>query len=135
MGGLFATYTLLHQPSAFRRYVIGSPWLCWNWEVSTAYEAQYAEGHDDLDATVFICAGADEDVLPPATPEPMAEQFRTADTAKLTEKLALGLESRGYPNLRLTSRIFPEETHFTIPPILVAHGLRAVFVAEREGTS
>jgi predicted alpha/beta superfamily hydrolase len=133
MGGLFATYTLLHQPSAFRRYVIGSPWLCWNRDVSTAYEAQYAGEHADLDATVFLCAGADEEVLPPAMPEPMVGQFRGADTAELTRQLAAGLESRGYPSLRLTTRIFPEETHFTIPPILVAHGLRSVFAVEREG--
>ncbi len=130
-GGLFATYTLLHQPSAFTRYVIGSPWLCWNREVTTAYEAQYAEAHSDLDATVFLAAGADEDVLAPGLPEPMAAPFRNADTAELTRQLAAGLESRGYPSLRLTTRILPEVTHFTMVPILVAMGLRAVFEAER----
>ena len=131
MGGLFATYTLLHRPSAFGRYVIGSPWLCWNREVSTSYEAGYAWEHDDLDATVFLCAGADEDVLPSAMPELIASEFRGADTAELTRQLSSALEGRGYPSLRLTTRIFPEETHFTIAPILVAHGLRAVFAAER----
>ncbi len=35
-GGLFAAYTLLHRPSSFRRYVIGSPTLSWNRSVSTA---------------------------------------------------------------------------------------------------
>lgn len=131
MGGFFATYTLLHRPSSFRRYVIGSPWLTWNRPVSTAYEAQYAEAHDDLDATVFLCAGADEEVLPPLMPPPTVQQFRGADTAELTRQLAAGLESRNYPNLRLTTRIFPEETHFTIPQLLLGHGLRAVFAAER----
>ena len=65
-------------------------------------------------------------------PEPTAATFRAADTARLTRELGETLESRGYPSLRLTTRIFPEETHFTIPPILIAHGLRAVFAAERE---
>ncbi len=130
-GGLFATYTLLHRPSSFRRYVIGSPSLCWNRNVSTAYEAQYAETHDDLDATVFLCAGADEEVLPPALPALAVEQLRGADTAELTRRLGTSLASRGYPSLRLTTRIFPEETHFTILPILGGQGLRAVFAAER----
>jgi predicted alpha/beta superfamily hydrolase len=133
--GLFGTYTLFHRPSAFRRYVIGSPQLCWNREVSTAYEAEYAATHDDLDATVFLCAGADEEVLAPAMPDPVVGQLRGADTAKLTRELGESLESRGYPSLNLTTRIFPEETHFTMPALLIAHGLRAVFAAERGGAS
>jgi predicted alpha/beta superfamily hydrolase len=134
-GGLFGTYTLFHRPSAFRRYVIGSPLLCWNREVSTGYEAEYAAKHDDLDATVFLCAGADEEVLPPAMPDAVVGQLRGVDTAKLTRELGERLESRGYPSLNLTTRIFPEETHFTIPAILIAHGLRTAFAAEREGAS
>ena len=30
MGGLFGLYTLFHQPKAFKRYVIGSPWQEWD---------------------------------------------------------------------------------------------------------
>lgn len=132
MGGLFGAYTLLHELSAFRRYVIGSPWLCWDRDVSTGFEAAYAASHDDLDATVFLCAVTDEGLLPPGLPAPMAEMFRVADRAKLTRELGDALESRGYPNLWLTTRIFPEKTHFTIPGILITHGLCAVFAAERE---
>jgi predicted alpha/beta superfamily hydrolase len=131
--GLFGTYTLFHRPSAFRRYVIGSPQLCWDREVSTAYEAEYAAKHGDLDATVFLCAGSDEEVLPPAMPEPVVGQLRGADTAKLTRELGESLDNRGYPSLKLTTRIFPEETHFTMPALVIAHGLRTVFAAEREG--
>ena len=58
LGGLFGVYTLFHRPAAFRRYIIGSPWLCWDVETTTAYEAAYAADHSDLDATVFIAAGA-----------------------------------------------------------------------------
>ena len=65
LGGLFGVYTLLHRPAAFRRYIIGSPWLCWDVETTTAYEPAYAADHSDLDATVFLAAGAHEDVLPP----------------------------------------------------------------------
>jgi predicted alpha/beta superfamily hydrolase len=131
--GLFGTYALFHRPSAFRRYVIGSPTLCWDREVSTAYEAAYAATHDDLDATVFLCAGSDEELLPPAMPDFVAQDLRGADTARLTRELGDVLAGRGFPALDLTTRIFPEQTHFTMPALLMAHGLRAVFAAEREG--
>jgi predicted alpha/beta superfamily hydrolase len=133
--GLFGTYTLLHQPAAFRRYVIGSPTLCWNREVSTTYEAAYAATHDDLAATVFLCAGSDEEVLPPAMPDFVAQDLRGADTARLTAELGDALAGRGFPSLDLTMRIFPEQTHFTMPALLMAHGLRTVFAAEREGAT
>ena len=127
MGGLFGVYTLFHRPAAFRRYVIGSPWLCWDPETATAYEPAYAADHTDLNATVFMAAGADEDVLPPAQPPAGQSLFRAADTAAHTRRLAEALEQRRYPSLDLTWRIFPEVTHFTMSGILVAHGLRAVY--------
>jgi predicted alpha/beta superfamily hydrolase len=133
--GLFGVYALLHQPSAFRRYVICSPSLSWDRSVSTGYEAAYAAGHHDLDATVFLCAGADEEVLPPAMPDVVAGQLRGTDTAALTQEFGDALAGRGYPSLSLTTRIFPEQTHFTMPPIAIAHGLRSVFAAEREGAA
>ncbi len=58
-------------------------------------------------------------------------ELRDANTAELTRQLAAGLESRDYPSLRLTTRIFLEVTHFTMGPVVVAHGLRAGFEAER----
>jgi hypothetical protein len=39
------------------------------------------------------------------------------------------LTSRHYPNLKLKTLIFPEETHYTVVFGLVAHGLRYVFQA------
>ena len=131
MGGLFATYVLFTAPTAFTRYVIGSPFLCYDREVSTGYESRYAAEHDDLPATVFLCAGADEEVLSPALPPPYVRTFRGADTAKLTRELGESLGGRGYPSLKIATRIFPGETHATTPPILFAHGLRCVFEAER----
>lgn len=133
-GGLFGVYALFHQPAAFRRYVIGSPWLCWNRPVSTSYEAEYAESHDDLDAVVFLGAGANEAVPPAGMPAAAAEQLRNADTTELTLELGAALERRGYSGLRLTTRIFPEETHVSVLPLLISQGLRAVFAADLPGS-
>ncbi len=127
-GGLFGTYTLLNQPNAFRRYLIGSPWLTYDHPLCFKYEETYAADHDDLPATVFLAAGADEDVLQPGVDPAILPILSDAKTAAYTRELAAKLESRNYPSLNLTMRIFAEETHYTLPPILIAHGLRRVFL-------
>jgi len=127
MGGLFGTYVLLNSPQAFNRYVIGSPWLCWDHPISFGFESDYASAHDDLPATVFMAAGGDEHVLYPNLPEPIRPIFADADTANLTQQMSDKLVARGYPGLNLTTRVLPDETHFTIMGALIAQGLRVVF--------
>jgi ferri-bacillibactin esterase len=129
MGGLFGTYVLLNHPGFFKRYVIGSPWLCWNKPLSFDYEAAYAADHRDLDAVVFLAAGGAEDVLSPALDPGLVKIFEAAETEALTVRMGELLARRNYPSLRLKTLIFPEETHFTVPFGLIAHGLRWVFSA------
>src|SRR5690349_20360237 len=59
-GGLFVTHALFSDPSAFRRYGIGSPSYWWDDGVMFETEARYAESHDDLRARVFVSVGAYE---------------------------------------------------------------------------
>lgn len=131
MGGLFGTWVLLHHPAAFNRYVIGSPWLCWDEQTSTGWEAAYAASHTDLPATVFLAAGAEEHIRGPYAAEWLSPAFARADTAGHTRRLGDALAAPGYPGLRPTTRILPEETHFTVAGALIAQGLRNVF-APRE---
>jgi hypothetical protein len=63
MGGLFGLYTLFNHHGFFRRYVIGSPEMDWDYPRCFDYEANYAAGHKDLDAIVFLSAGGAERVL------------------------------------------------------------------------
>ncbi|MGD9934257.1 MAG: alpha/beta hydrolase [Dehalococcoidia bacterium] len=127
MGGLFGTWTLFHHTEAFNRYVLGSPWLCWDEAVSTGWEAEYAAGHSDLAASVYLAAGAEEHIRGPYAQEWMIATFARADTAGHTRRLGDALAARAYPSLRLTTRILPDETHFSINGALVAQGLRKVF--------
>jgi predicted alpha/beta superfamily hydrolase len=127
MGGLFGIYTLLNHHGFFRRYVIGSPWICWDYPRCFDYEANYAAAHDDLDAIVFLSAGGAEDVLSPASDPAIRATFSKADTAAHTVRMGQLLASRHYPSLKLKTLIFPEETHFTVAFALTAHGLRYVF--------
>ena len=139
-GGLFATYTLLHEPDTFQRYIIGSPSLWWDDQVVFEYEARYADQHDDLQARVFIAAGGHETAehdeaqlskLPAAMRRPMLE-FQEAmhgrvQMVEVIEPFVDALRGRSYANLDLTLHIFPGETHGSVPPMTISRGLRTVF--------
>jgi predicted alpha/beta superfamily hydrolase len=127
MGGLFGCYTMFNHPGFFKRYIIGSPWICWNNPLVFDYEEQYAATHDDLDAIVYIAAGGAEHVMSPAFDPSATAIFDAADTEAHTRRLGELLAGRNYPNLTLKTMIWPEETHFTVPYSLIPHGLRYVF--------
>jgi hypothetical protein len=129
MGGLFGVYTLFNHPGFFRRYVIGSPEMDWDFPRCFDYEANYAAGHKDLDEVVFLSAGEAERVLSATLGPAMATIFAKADRAGHTARMGELLASRKYPSLKLKTLIFPEETHFTVVYALIPHGLRYVFQA------
>ena len=129
MGGMFGCYALLKHHGFFDRYVVGSPWICWDPPLVFDYEADYAAENDDLDAVVFLAAGGAEDALSPMLAPTLVETFRAANTAEHTQRLGSLLAGREFPNLRLKTVIFPDETHFTVPFALIPHGLRYVFNA------
>ena len=130
MGGLFALYTLFNKPESFKRYIIGSPWIEWDYPLCFDYEEKYAENNDDLEAIVYLAAGADEHILGPYHKDlsPGSYKiFKEARTADSTKKMIDKLEARKYPSLKLTGRILEEETHFTIMGPLIAKGIKTVF--------
>ena len=130
MGGLFGLYTLFHQPKAFKRYVIGSPWQEWDHPKTFEYEENYAENHEDMEAIVYMASGAEEHIIGPYLGKinpVMVEIFSEAKTAEYTLQMIDKLKGRQYPNLKLKGLILEEETHFTITGALFARGLRHVF--------
>ena len=69
----------------------------------------------------------EEHVRGPYAGDWVTPAFARADTAGHARRLGDALAGRNYPGLRLTTRILPEETHFTISGALLAQGLRNVF--------
>lgn len=139
-GGLFATYALLHYPSTFQRYVIGSPSLWWGNRVVFEYEKKYAESNKDLAARVFIAAGGHEtsehdDASLEKLPGEMRQRFLGFAEARGSKPLMVEaidafvevLGRRSYPSLDLTWYVFPQETHGSAPPMIISRGLRVVF--------
>jgi predicted alpha/beta superfamily hydrolase len=110
-GGLFAMYVLLTQPGTFNRYVASSPSPGWGQDSLFAAEAAAGAARGDLKADVFMSCGARE------TPEMIGALHRMEDK----------LRSRGCPQLKLTTHVFPDEIHTSVPPIATSRGLRVVF--------
>jgi predicted alpha/beta superfamily hydrolase len=130
MAGLFGIYTLFNHHGFFKRYVIGSPEMDWDYPLCYNYEANYAARHTDLDAIVFLSAGGAERVLSATCDPATATVFAKADRAGHTARMGELLTRRRYPSLKLKTLIFPEETHFTMPSAMIPHGLRYVFQAD-----
>lgn len=112
--GLFLTYLLFNETDLCNRYVIVSPSLWWDNGVIFRYESDYHERHTDLQARVYLAAGQNDG------PNIVEDHGRL-------EKV---LGSRHYQGLEYRAVLFPEETHRTVFPIAVSHGLRFVFAGE-----
>jgi hypothetical protein len=81
-------------------------------------EAEYAHSHKDLPARLFLCAGDEE-----MTARTMALAEVASGVARFTELFAI----RGYPSLVVESQIMERESHLTLHPRALVHGLLHVF--------
>ncbi len=144
LGGLFAAWVLLTQPATFQRYILGSPALWWREEQVWEWEQNFADANKDLNATVFLSAGALElaehvrgDAVAIAEKNPelrdyIEEMIAWSDVhgwpeiAKLTEKFASRLQSRKYPSLQIHCHNMPDENHMSAAPAITSRGLRYV---------
>jgi predicted alpha/beta superfamily hydrolase len=116
-GGQFALYTLLHRPDSFERYVVSSPTIYFETLNLFEDEEEYASQNSDLDAAVFLSAGALEDA-----PVHVGGTSCVGNVLTLAETL----EARQYPGLRLHAHVFDDETHVSVIPASFSRGLRAV---------
>jgi predicted alpha/beta superfamily hydrolase len=113
-GGLFAAYSLFARPGAFQKLIIGSPYLEGVGGAVFAAEAAYAAAHDDLNARVFLGAGALE-----------ADDYFVAMSGIMesTARLSRTLQARHYPSLALKTQIFAGKEHHTVLPDLIMEGI------------
>ncbi len=136
LGGQFATYALLTEPTTFSRYGIGSPSLWWHNDRMFAYEAEYAETHDDLPARAFFPVGEHEthegrrrEASRLSAGEQAAAGSRYIDMVADTERMASALRGRGYPSLEVESVVLPDEFHATVAHLNLSRSLRFLFDA------
>lgn len=113
-GGMFAAYSLFSRPDAFRKMIIGSPYLDGVNGAVFGAEAEYAAFHDDLEARVFLGVGEKE-----------ADEYFLAISGNLesTARLSRTLTARHYPSLQLNTRIFSGKDHYTVLPDVIVSGI------------
>lgn len=114
-GGMLAAYSLFARPGAFRKVILGSPYL--NGVNGAVFKAEdgYARTHKALPVQLFIGAGdkeVDEWFL--------AVSGIISSTATFAERLNL----RNYRDLTLKTRIYTDEDHYTVVPRVIGDGIR-----------
>lgn len=111
-GALLGTYVLFTQPDMFKSYIIISPSLFFNNNSILIAEAEYFRKHKDLNKTVFMAYGSLDNndwVINPTT------------------ELIKIMEMHKYEGLKFTQQVFKGETHISVFPVALTHGLKLVF--------
>ncbi|MFC1997682.1 alpha/beta hydrolase [Chloroflexota bacterium] len=122
-GGHFALYTLLCEPRAFQRYIVGSPALGTGERALFKKESEYAKNHKDLPARLFLGIG-DQEEHSRFSP---SGYLGTIVSVSDFYRFAAILEDRSYEGLKLTKRVFSGFDHTDVIGPIVAAGLRSVF--------
>jgi predicted alpha/beta superfamily hydrolase len=111
-GALLGSYVLFTQPDMFKSYIIISPSLFWNNNSILITEADYFRKHKELNKTVFMAYGSLDNndwVINPTT------------------ELIKIMEMHKYEGLKFTQQVFKGETHISVLPVALTHGLKLVF--------
>ena len=119
MGGLLATWALLHRTELFDRYVIASPALWWHDERVFEAEEHVASRNEDLSARAFLGVGALEE----GSGIPGLDAWKMVTNPR---RLAERLLSRRYPSLELELQVIDGESHTSVVPVALTRGLRFV---------
>lgn len=111
LGGLLANYILFTRPQLFDGYIISGPALQWNYKEIFRIEQDFSEGTAYLQAKVYTSVGDldQEDICIP---------WETFNTQIL---------SRNYNGLEYRVKRFEDETHISVWPVSLSHGLRFYF--------
>jgi predicted alpha/beta superfamily hydrolase len=117
-GGMLAAYAIFERPGAFQKAILGSPYLNGVDGAVFAREASYARSHDSLPVQLFIGAGDRE----------IDEWFlAVSGIVSGTARFAETLHMRGYKGLKLTTRIYSGEDHYSDAPRVIGDGIRLLW--------
>lgn len=97
LGGLFATYCLLTKPTLFQKYSINSPSIWWNNGETIALAGSVAKEKQSVNAKIFVSSGA------------LEGSFMNTPINNFLLVL-----KNNFPNVKVTSKLFEEETHLSV---------------------
>jgi uncharacterized protein len=119
LGGLFVLYALLQRPEAFDAFISVSPALWWDDRLLLRQEEDFAASHADLDTTLFLAVGSEEE----RADVPMLAPFRMVSNVNtFAERIA----ARGYPSLDVATFVAEGESHTTVVAPALTRGLRYI---------
>jgi predicted alpha/beta superfamily hydrolase len=107
--GLFTLYAMFSDPGLFSGGIAASPAVPYDDGYVFKQEAEYARGHKELRARLFLAVGGSEGLTDPV------KEFMQV------------LQSRGYQGLKLKTRVLEGERHASNKPELFNRGLRFLF--------
>lgn len=116
-GGLFGAWVLFTQPDLFSSYVLVSPSIWFDHRYAFRVEDEFAAGHRALHAQVY-CAVGDLEIN---------EHDMVRDLLEFTEQI----KRHSYEGLVLQTQTMANETHNTIFPLGLTHGLRFVYPVQK----
>lgn len=127
-GSLLGLDMMLKQPRAFEHYILGSPSLWFDAGVMFDREKAYAGKNRDLPASVFFGVGGLERLAPGKR---RSRSEENADMVADLQEFDSALQTRRYPGLKTRVRVFADEDHASVFPLVLTHGLRAYLNSSR----
>ncbi|MGK5070858.1 Ferri-bacillibactin esterase BesA [compost metagenome] len=127
-GSLLGLQFLLTAPRTFEHYILGSPSLWYDAGIMFEREQAYAASHKDLPASVFFGIGGLEK-LAPGKKRSRAEE--DADMLADLREFDAKLKSHKFPNLKTRLRVFEDEDHASVFPLVLTHGLRSYLTSAK----
>jgi hypothetical protein len=88
----------------------------------------YGERHRDLPANVFFGIGALERLAPG---KKRSRSEEDADMVADLREFDSALKAHRYPGLHTQVRVFADEDHASVFPLVLTHGLRAVLPSKK----
>jgi predicted alpha/beta superfamily hydrolase len=111
-GGLFALYSLFHEPALFNRYIIMGPSLRYDDELTFKFERSFAAKNRELNAKIFFSAGQYEEEI----------DFSNAFTRFINQ-----LKANRYKGLEMESLIVEKMGHAGEGPYAISRGLHFIY--------
>lgn len=111
LGGLFTIYAMLNAPEIFKYYFAGSPSFWWDEELIFGMEEEFSKNHNNLDAHLYMSVG----------------EYESLSMLEGMKKMEYILKSRNYHDLKLKTKIFPDEIHQTCYPPALSRGLMFLY--------
>ena len=128
-GSLLGLQMMLDAPRSFEHYILGSPSLWFDAGIMFEREQAYAARNKDLPASAFFGIGSLE-TLAPGKKRSRAEE--DADMVADLREFDAALKGRGYKHLRTRLKVFADEDHASVLPMVVTHGLRAYLATQKK---